>query len=84
LFILAADINNDGNADLIATNTLISNTVNIVFGNGNGSFGDEIMYTTGISPMSVAVGAFRDKSKLDLVVANANDNDISLFFNSCP
>jgi len=58
--------------------------VNIVFGNGNGSFGDEIMYTTGISPMSVAVGAFRDKSKLDLVVANANDNDISLFFNSCP
>ena len=32
---------------------------------------------------NVVTGAFRDKTKLDLAVANGGSNDISVFLNSC-
>ena len=83
-FVLSADINNDGNVDLIAANSDGANTVTLLFGNGNGAFANKTMYTTGLFPMSLAAGAFRDETKLDLVVTSAIDNSVSFFLNSCP
>ena len=83
-FVLSADMNNDGNVDLIAANSDGANTVTLLFGNGNGAFANKTMYTTGLFPTFVAADAFRDKTKLDLVVTSALDNSISFFFNSCP
>ena len=82
-FILPVDINNDGNIDLVVANGNGANTVTILFGDGNGVFTNETMYTTGLYPMSLTAGTFRDQTNLDLAVANTYNNDISFFFNSC-
>jgi hypothetical protein len=73
------DFNHDGNADLAETSDF-DNTVIILLGNGNGTFtpasGSPI--TVGNFPEAVAVGDFNTDGVLDLAVANANDNTVSI------
>jgi hypothetical protein len=73
------DFNHDGKADLAETSDF-DNTVIILLGNGDGTFtpasGSPI--TVGNFPEAVAIGDFNNDGVLDLAVANANDNTVSI------
>jgi hypothetical protein len=55
-----------------------TNNIGIFLGYGNGSFRNQVTYSTGSSPWSVAVGDLNNDSQLDIVVANSIDNSVSV------
>jgi hypothetical protein len=63
------DVSRDGKPDLAVTNQS-SNTVSVLLGNGDGSFGASVDYGTGGVPISVAIGDLSGDGKADLAVAN--------------
>jgi len=65
-----ADLNGDGNADLIAANST-QNSVNILLGNGDGTFRPPATYAAGQGVSSIAIGDFNGDGKADLAVTNA-------------
>ncbi|MBZ5552579.1 MAG: Ig-like domain repeat protein, partial [Acidobacteriia bacterium] len=68
--VIVADFNGDGKADLAIADQ-VSNTIAILLGNGNGTFGAPIVTSAGGStPLGLAAGDFNGDGKLDLVVAN--------------
>ena len=73
------DFNHDGNADLAETSGY-DNTVIVLLGHGNGAFtpatGSPI--TVGTFPQAVRAGDFNRDGLLDLAVANARDNTVSI------
>jgi hypothetical protein len=69
--IAVGDFAGDGHLDL-ALASYGSNTLNILMGNGDGTFGAAQSYATGLYPASVAVADFNGDGKLDLVVANSS------------
>ena len=71
VYVVTADFNNDGKADLAVVNST-SGTVSILLGNGDGTFTVGTALTTGADPISAAVGDFNGDGKLDLAVV-AND-----------
>ena len=83
-----ADINGDGNADVVTTNwNIISNTqragnVSVRLGNGNGngngSFGTATNFAVGVAPYSVAIADVNGDGNLDLVTANQSSGNNSL------
>lgn len=82
-FVVTGDINNDGTLDLIATN-IFSNTISILIGNGDGTFQPFRQFSTGNTPVCVAVADLNGDSKPDLAVANSGtgsqpDNRLSVF-----
>jgi len=79
--VVVADVNDDGNLDVIAAN-LKSDDVSVLLGNGNGSFQTQMRLTVGTSPESVAVGYVNDDNWLDIIVANSQSNDVSVLLGS--
>jgi hypothetical protein len=67
---VAADFNNDGRLDL-ATGNVGGNTVSVLLGNVNGTFGSAITSPAGSTSKSIAVGDFDDDGNLDLAVARS-------------
>ena len=65
------NINNDNKRDLAVANSA-DNTVSILLGNGDGTFGPRTDFPTGTTPDSIAVGDFSIPAdgKLDLAIAN--------------
>ena len=53
--IIAADFNNDGRLDLVVANPT-ANSVNVLLGNGNGTFQSPQTSAAGANPRSIAVG----------------------------
>ncbi len=76
-----ADINGDGNLDLLIANRN-DNTLSYMLGNGNGSFNNRVDFKTGDTrfrePVSIAVGDFNNDGAIDLMVANAGSDDVSV------
>jgi hypothetical protein len=69
--IAVGDFNGDGKLDLVTAGEFGSDsTVNILLGNGNGTFRDGASYAGDTSPVSIAVADFRNNGKLDFAVAN--------------
>jgi hypothetical protein len=64
-----ADLNADGRPDLAVAN-LNSNTVSVLLGNGNGTFGVKTDFGVGSAPVSVAIADFNADGRPDLAVAN--------------
>jgi hypothetical protein len=79
LSIAAADLNNDGTLDLIMA-TFLGHESNLdeVLGNGDGTFQAPVTIGAGKLPASVAVGDFQGNGTLDLAVANASGDDVSV------
>ena len=77
-FVVAADLNGDGNPDLVvanqcagATNNCNLGSVSVLLGNGDGTFGTPTNFSSGgFIPESIAVADVNGDGKLDLVVAN--------------
>jgi len=74
--ITTADVNRDGNPDLVVANQCLDSSctsggVSVLLGNGNGTFQSAQSYPSGgLAAVSVAVGHFHRSRKVDLVVAN--------------
>jgi VCBS repeat protein len=75
--VVIVELNGDGKPDLAAVN-LFSNTVSVLLGHGDGTFGAKTDYATGLYPLSLALGDLNGDSKLDLAVANEGAATVSV------
>ncbi|MDR3752348.1 MAG: FG-GAP-like repeat-containing protein [Terracidiphilus sp.] len=66
---LLADLNADGKLDLVVTDSA-AGTVNVLFGNGDGTFGKPFSYAAIQNPVGLSLGNFAGKGKIDLAVAS--------------
>ena len=71
------DLNGDGKPDLAAVNVDV-NTVSVLLGNGDGTFGPKSDYGTGSYPHSVAIGDLNGDGKPDLATANTVSFTVSV------
>ena len=62
----------------MATANRDSNTVSVLPGDGNGSFGTQTTFAVGSSPRSITVGDFNGDGKDDLATANSFDNNVPI------
>ena len=74
---IVADFNGDGKPDMAVVNSS-DNTVSILLGKGDGTFGPRADFPTGHSPVSLVAGDFNGDGKLDLAVANSSDLTVSI------
>jgi hypothetical protein len=79
--VTSADVNGDGKADLIVTNSG-NNTVQVLLNNGNGTFAAKVDYATGLKPSSVTSADINGDGKADLIVANGGSNTLSVLMNT--
>ncbi|CAF3745768.1 unnamed protein product [Rotaria sp. Silwood1] len=79
-FVAAGDFNNDNQMDIVIANNGTNNIV-ILLGFGNGSFANQIIYSTGIEsqPKSIAIGDLNNDKNMDIIVANSGSNNIGIF-----
>jgi hypothetical protein len=81
--VTVADVNGDGNPDVVVSNESNPGTVGVLLGNGDGTFRPAITYDSGGSrPFWVAVADVNGDGKLDLLVANSEfaggDGDVGV------
>ena len=81
--VVAVDLNNDGNLDLVAS-VISSSSVNVLYGNGDGTFQAAVNYPVGGIPFNVMVADVNNDGKLDLVTANAVNNNVSVLLATNP
>jgi hypothetical protein len=72
-----ADVNNDGIPDIITANAG-NDTVSVLLGNGDGTFGPPTLFDVGVAPYSVAVGDFNEDGNADLAVAGNGGTTVSV------
>ena len=75
--IVTADFNGDGKLDVAVTDAG-GNTVMVLLGNGDGTFGVPITIPVGNQPEAIVAADFNNDGKLDLAVANYLDGTITL------
>jgi len=74
--VTVADLNQDGNLDIVAANFAVfaGNTVSVLLGNGDGTFQPQVEYTTSSGALNVIAADFNGDGKLDLAVVCACGN----------
>jgi hypothetical protein len=83
--IAAGDFNGDGKADLVL-GTNRGNYLSVLISNGNGTFSDPYHFFTGDTavkqPAAIALGDFNNDGGIDIAVANAGSNDVTVLLRS--
>jgi predicted nucleotidyltransferase len=74
------DFNHDNKLDIIIALWGI-NQMGVMLGNGDGTFGELILYSTGSGtrPLSIAIGDFNNDNHLDITTANYGTGTVSVF-----
>ena len=82
--IAVGDLNGDDILDLAVADAGVPNAVTVLLGNGSGGFAQPAgsPFPAGQTSRSVAVGDVTGDGNLDLVVANASTNDVSILINT--
>jgi len=75
------DFNGDGHADIVATNSQVSN-ITVFMANADGTLQPGIDYAVDFVPIWIAVADFNRDHALDLAVANELGSDVSVMLNS--
>jgi hypothetical protein len=75
------DVNGDGVPDLVSAN-FNANTVSVLLGNGDGSFGAKADFGTGANPSAVAIGDLNGDGQPDLVSVNYVSSTVSVLMNT--
>src|SRR5262245_56258818 len=68
--VIAADFNGDGKQDLAVVDNLTANNLQVLKGNGDGTFQAAVSYTVGLYPRAVVAGDFDADGDLDLATAS--------------
>jgi hypothetical protein len=83
-FVATADLRGAGVNDLIVANSA-DNTLSVLLGNGDGTFGAQTTFPTATTPVSIASGQFNNGASasntdniLDLAVADKSANVVSI------
>ncbi len=77
--VTTGDFNEDGVTDLITTN-IASDSLSVLFGNGDGTFKDQVKLDLAKEPRSLALGDFNEDGHTDLAVACAGSDQITIVF----
>ncbi|MEM7229590.1 MAG: VCBS repeat-containing protein [Planctomycetota bacterium] len=82
------DVDGDGDIDVIAPmndniNTFSFFKVALLLNQGDGTFGDALLYDAGTSCNHAAIGDLNGDGANDFVVSNNGDDNISVFMNRC-
>ena len=73
------DVNQDGFTDLVTTN-MGSNTLSILLGNGDGTFGEQVELSVCKEPRSLALGLFNSDPFPDVVLACSGADEVAILF----
>lgn len=76
-----ADFNNDGKPDL-AVASYAESKVDVLFGNGDGTFGAAVSYNVGLTPAGLTVLDADGDGDLDIATGNVAANNVSLLRNN--
>ncbi len=79
--VTAADMNVDGNLDVVMTR-LGSNSVDILHGNGDGTFEDAISIFVGGHPVSVVADDFNEDGQPDFACTNGDLGTVTVFLST--
>jgi PKD repeat protein len=80
-YLAAADFNGDGKMDLVVVNNGFN--LDILLGNGDGTFGAPQNFAAGNNPFFPAVGDFNGDGQPDIVVSNQGNNVVNVLINGC-
>jgi hypothetical protein len=76
--IATGDLNGDGNADVVVANET-DGTIEILYGNGDGTFKAPVTYTAVPSPTCVVLADLTNDLHLDIVVASSTEAEAVVF-----
>jgi hypothetical protein len=72
VYLAVGDLNGDGNPDIVGgcNAGLHLATISVLLGNGDGTFGTPTQFTSGTTPVSIAIGDFNEDGNPDLAVVD--------------
>ena len=78
-YVITCDINKDNQLDIVSVNSKM-NSISVIMNNGNGSFAEQKVYSTGNGsyPTALASGDLNNDNRLDFVIANKGTDNIGI------
>jgi hypothetical protein len=80
-YVITCDIDKDNQTDIVSVNSR-NDSISIILGNGNGTFKEQMIYSTGSdsNPYAIASGDLNNDTRLDFVVANEGSDTVGIFY----